>query len=106
MESSASVFTPSRASLGPFGPGTVKVLYLNPRPSVILGGSPGINQALPVEPRKVGVPLLQAKERPVGGGGRYLLVGDDAALHAERPGALWVKRERERRGKGGAEVNL
>lgn len=67
--------------------------YLNPRPSVVLGGGPGINQALPVEAGEVGVPLLQAEERPVGGGGRYLLVGDDPALHAERPGALWVKRE-------------
>lgn len=78
----------------------MNVLYLNPRPSVILGGSPGINQALPVEARKVGVPLLQAEERPVGGGGSYLLVGDDASFHAERPGTLWVKRETERGGGG------
>lgn len=67
---------PACLRLGPFVPGpgpalhapcTVKVLYLNPRPSVILGSSPGIDQALLVEARKVGVPLLQAKERAVGG---------------------------------------
>lgn len=61
--------------LGPFVPGpvpalhapcTVKVLYLNPRPSVIFGSSPGVDQALPVEACKVRVPLLQAKERAVG----------------------------------------
>lgn len=100
---------PACLRLGPFVPGpgpalhapcTVKVLYLNPRPSVILGSGPGIDQALLVEARKVGVPLLQAKERAVGGWGRYLLVGDDTAFHAERPGAPWVQRETEREGGG------
>lgn len=103
---------PACLRFGPFVPGpgpalhapcTVKVLYLNPRPSVILGSGPGIDQALLVEARKVGVPLLQAKERAVGGWGRYLLVGDDTAFHAERPRAPWVERETERGGPGGGE---
>lgn len=63
-------------------------LYLDPGPPVVLSGGPGVDQTLPVEPREVGVPLLQAEESAVGGGGRYLLVGDDAALHAQRSGAL------------------
>lgn len=61
----------------------VTVLYLDPRPSVIFGSSPGIDQTLLVEACKVRVPLLQAEESTVGGRGRYLLVGDYAALHAQ-----------------------
>lgn len=64
-------------------PCPVAVLYLDPRPSVVFGSSPGIDQALLVEARKVRVPFLQAEESTVGGGGRYLLVGDYAALHAQ-----------------------
>lgn len=61
----------------------VTVLYLDPRPSVIFGSSPGIDQALLVEACKVRVPLLQAEQSTVGGRGCYLLVGDYAALHAQ-----------------------
>ena len=39
----------------------VQESYLDPGPSVILCGGPGVDQALLVEPCEVGVPLLQAK---------------------------------------------
>ncbi len=66
----------------------VTELYLDPWPSVIFSSSPGIDQALPVEACKVRVPLLQAEESTVGGRGCYLLVGDYAALHAQRSRAF------------------
>lgn len=62
--------------------------YLDPRPSVVFSGGPGVDQTLPVEPREVGVPLLQAEQSAVGGGGCYLLVGDYTALHSQRSRAL------------------
>lgn len=57
---------------------------LDPRPSVVLGSRPGVDQPLLVEACKVRVPLLQAEESAVSGGGCYLLVGDYTALHAQR----------------------
>ena len=67
----------------------VEESYLDPGPSVVLCGGPGVDQALLVEPCEVGVPLLQAKECTVGGGRCDLLVGNDTALHAQWPGAFW-----------------
>lgn len=70
----------------------IACLYLDPRPSVILGSSPSIDQALPVEACKVGVPFLQAEESTVGRWGCYLLVGDYATLHAQWSRAFWGRR--------------
>lgn len=68
------------------------ICYLNPGPSVVLGSRPGVHQTLLVETGEVGVPLLQAEESAVGGGGSDLLVGDYAAFHAKRTGTFWVKK--------------
>lgn len=78
----------------------IRSSYLDPWPSVIFSGGPGVDQTLPVEPRKVGVPFLQAEQSTVGGGGCYLLVGDYAALHAQWSGALWVGGGGEERERG------
>lgn len=59
------------------------ICYLDPGPSVIFGSCPCVHQALFVEAGEVGVPLLQAKESTVGGGGGDLLVRDDASFHSE-----------------------
>lgn len=73
-------------------------VYLDPRPSVIFSGGPGIDESLLVEACKVWVPLLQAKQSSVGGGGCYLLVGDYAALHAQRSRALWENKRETKTG--------
>lgn len=67
---------------------SVTVPYLDPRPSVIFGCSPGIDQAFLVEAGEVWIPLLQAEESAVGRRGCYLLVGDYTALHAQWPRAF------------------
>lgn len=71
------------------------ICYLNPGPSVILGSRPCIHQSLFVKAGKIGVPLLQAEESTVGGGGGDLLVGDDAAFHTEWARTFWGKQRQD-----------